>query len=32
MADKKISQLTSATSPLASTEELAVIQSGDTKK
>jgi hypothetical protein len=32
MADKKISQLPAATTPLAGTEELAIVQSGDTKK
>jgi hypothetical protein len=32
MADKKISQLPASTTPLAGTEELAVVQSGDTKK
>lgn len=32
MADKKISQLTSATTPLAGTEELPIVQSGSTVK
>jgi hypothetical protein len=32
MADKKISQLTGATTPLAGTEELPLVQSGVTKK
>lgn len=32
MADKKISQLTGSTTPLAGTEELPVVQSGVTKK
>jgi len=32
MSDKKISQLTGATSPLAGTEELPIVQSGSTKK
>lgn len=32
MADKKISQLTSATTPLAGTEEVPLVQSGITKK
>jgi hypothetical protein len=32
MADKKISQLPASTVPLAGTEELAIVQSGDTKK
>jgi hypothetical protein len=32
MTDKKISQLTGATSPLAGTEELPIVQSGSTKK
>ena len=32
MASKKISELTSATLPLAGTEELAIVQSGETKK
>lgn len=32
MADKKISQLPASTTPLAGTEELALVQSGDTKK
>ena len=32
MADKKISQLDASTTPLAGTEELAVVQSGVTKK
>jgi hypothetical protein len=32
MADKKISQLPASTVPLAGTEELALVQSGDTKK
>lgn len=32
MADKKISQLTASTTPLAGVEELAVVQSGVTKK
>lgn len=32
MSDKKISQLPASTTPLAGTEELAVVQSGDTKK
>jgi hypothetical protein len=32
MADKKISQLTGATAPLAGTEELPLVQSGTTKK
>ena len=32
MSDKKISQLTASTTPLAGTEELALVQSGDTKK
>lgn len=32
MADAKISQLTSATTPLAGTEELPIVQSGTTKK
>jgi hypothetical protein len=32
MADKKISQLTASTTPLGGTEELAVVQSGETKK
>lgn len=32
MSDKKISQLPASTTPLGGTEELAVVQSGDTKK
>jgi len=32
MSDKKISQLPASTTPLAGTEELAVVQSGNTKK
>ena len=32
MADKKISQLTGATTPLAGTEEVPIVQSGSTKK
>lgn len=32
MADKKISQLNPVTLPLAGTEELAIVQSGETKK
>jgi hypothetical protein len=32
MADKKISQLPASTTPVAGTEELAIVQSGDTKK
>jgi hypothetical protein len=32
MSDKKISQLPASTTPLAGTEELAIVQSGDTKK
>ena len=32
MANKKISQLNSATLPLAGTEEIAIVQSGETKK
>jgi len=32
MSDKKISQLTSASTPLAGTEELAIVQSGATVK
>ena len=32
MANKKISELTSATTPLAGTEELAIVQGGETKK
>jgi len=32
MANKKISELTSVTLPLAGTEELAIVQSGETKK
>jgi hypothetical protein len=32
MADKKISQLTGASTPLAGTEELPIVQSGNTKK
>lgn len=32
MADQKISQLTSASTPLAGTEELPLVQSGTTKK
>jgi hypothetical protein len=32
MADKKISQLPASTTPLAGTEVIAVVQSGDTKK
>ena len=32
MANKKISELTSATLPLAGTEELAIVQGGETKK
>jgi hypothetical protein len=32
MADKKISQLPASTVPLAGAEELALVQSGDTKK
>jgi hypothetical protein len=32
MSDKKISQLPASTTPLAGTETLAVVQSGDTKK
>ena len=32
MANKKISQLTSATTPLTGTEELAIVQNGITKK
>jgi hypothetical protein len=32
MADKKISQLTAVTTPLAVTEELPAVQSGATKK
>lgn len=32
MADKKISQLTAATTPLTGSEELAIVQSGVTKK
>jgi hypothetical protein len=32
MADKKISQLTGVTTPLAGTEEIPVVQSGSTKK
>lgn len=32
MADKKISELSSATTPLAGTEELALVQTGETKK
>lgn len=32
MSDKKISQLPTSTTPLGGTEELAVVQSGDTKK
>jgi hypothetical protein len=32
MADKKISQLTAASTPLTGTEELAIVQSGVTKK
>jgi len=32
MANKKITELTSATLPLAGTEELAIVQAGETKK
>ena len=32
MADQKISQLTGATTPLAGTEEVPIVQSGVTKK
>jgi len=32
MANKKITELTSATTPLAGTEEIAIVQSGETKK
>ena len=32
MANKKISELTSVTLPLAGTEEIAIVQSGETKK
>jgi hypothetical protein len=32
MADKKISQLTAATLPLTGTEEIAIVQGGETKK
>ena len=32
MANKKISELNSVTTPLAGTEEIAVVQSGETKK
>lgn len=32
MADKKISQLNSATLPLSGTEEISIVQSGETKK
>jgi len=32
MANKKISELTSATLPLSGTEELAIVQGGETKK
>jgi hypothetical protein len=32
MSDKKISQLPASTTPLGGTEELAIVQSGDTKK
>ena len=32
MANKKITELTSATTPLAGTEEIAIVQGGETKK
>ena len=32
MADKKISQLTAATTPLSGAEEVPIVQSGVTKK